>query len=206
MLNGISIGIAAVMLGVSAVTLRRWDKSGSFRPRFRTVGGHRRYDLHDIARLRGEGDGKVETTDLTVCYARVSCHDQKDDLQRQADKLSAYCQAKGWSRVEVITDLGSGLNYGKRGLRRLIGLICTRRISRLVVTHKDRLLRFGSELVFELCRAFGIEVVMTEATLNEDVNSRLVTDVIELMTVFSARLYGARSHRKKNLDLAAISA
>jgi putative resolvase len=84
------------------------------------------------------------------CYARVSSHDQKNDLTRQASMLEAFCAAKGW-RHEVITDLGSGLNYRKKGLNRFLELILHKRIRRLVLTHKDRLLRFGAELIFALC-------------------------------------------------------
>ena len=77
---------------------------------------------------------------MTVTYARVSSNDQKDDLERQKIVLEAYCAQKGWS-FEVISDLGSGLNYRKKGLIKLIKLICSEQVERLVLTHKDRLLR-----------------------------------------------------------------
>ena len=91
----------------------------------------------------------------TVCYARVPSHDQKADLERQATLLESYCAAHGWSSL-VIRDLGSGMNYCKRGLHQLLELILERRMGRrLVLTHKDRLLRFGAELVFTLCELRG---------------------------------------------------
>ena len=86
----------------------------------------------------------------TVGYARVASHDQKHDLVRQQELLEAFCAAKGW-RHEVIADLGSGLNVRKKGLNRLLELVLHKRMRRLVLTHKDRLLRFGSELIFALC-------------------------------------------------------
>ncbi len=202
MMTSVSIGMAAAMLGVSVATLRRWENAGRFVPKFRTPGGHRRYDTAAVVAFGGDAVA-VEVEAPTVCYARVSSHDQKEDLVRQEERLRRHCAEQGWTNVEVIADLGSGLNYAKRGLRRLISLICRRQMSRLVVTHKDRLLRFGSELLFDLCRAFGVKVVVTETVVTEDVNSRLVTDVIELMTVFSERLYGSRSRRNKTSTVAA---
>jgi predicted site-specific integrase-resolvase len=94
-----------------------------------------------------------------VAYARVSSHDQKPDLERQAQVLQAYCAAQGWTH-EIVTDLGSGMNYRKKGLRRLLDDIVEDRVGRLVITHKDRLLRFGAELVFAICEVRGVEVVI----------------------------------------------
>ena len=91
-----------------------------------------------------------------IGYARVSSHDQKNDLVRQQQLLEAF---QGW-RHEIIADLGSGLNYKKKGLQRLLELILFKRIHRLVLTHKDRLLRFGSELIFALCEIQDIEIVI----------------------------------------------
>jgi putative resolvase len=88
-----------------------------------------------------------------VAYARVSSHDQKKDLERQAEVLAAYCTKQGWN-FQVIQDMGSGMNYQKKGLKTLINLILEKKISRLVLTHKDRLLRFGAELIFTLCELF----------------------------------------------------
>ena len=95
----------------------------------------------------------------TIGYARVSSHDQKNDLVRQQELLEAFCAAKGW-RHEIIADLGSGLNYKKKGLQRLLELILFKRIHRLVLTHKHRLLRFDSELIFALCEIQNIEIVI----------------------------------------------
>ena len=128
----------------------------------------------------------------------VSSHDQKEDLIRQERLLTHYCAAKGWHH-EIISDLGSGLNYRKKGLKRLIDLILTSKISRLVLTHKDRLLRFGSELIFTLCEIKEIEVVLINQGNLSSFEEELTKDVLEIITVFSARLYGKRSHRNKKL-------
>ena len=139
-----------------------------------------------------------DTDAPTVCYARVSSHDQKADLERQHEILEAYCAAKGW-RCDVIRDLGSGMNYRKKGLHRLLDMILRRKMRRLVLTHKDRLLRFGAELVFALCELQGIEIVIIHKGEAPSFEEELAQDVLEIITVFSARLYGSRSHKNKKL-------
>ena len=186
----LSIKEASELLGVTTTTLRNWEKEGKITS-VRTEGGHRRYQVQDLI------GGKKEKM-LTVAYARVSSQDQKDDLKRQELVLEAYCSRQGYD-FEIISDLGSGMNYKKKGLVKLIKLLCSHQIDRLVITHKDRLLRFGSELIFALCEIFGCEVIIinksSESTFEED----LAQDVLEIITVFSARLYGGRSHKNKQL-------
>ena len=183
----VSIGRAAKLLGVSVVTIRRWCASGKMKEKYRTAGNHRRFCLSLLRRLRGESEGG-----LVVGYASVSSHDQKKDLSTQAERL----RARGCDTV--ITDLGSGLNCRKAGLKKLIKTILSGEMSRLVITHKDRLLRFGHELIFYLCRCFGVLVTVTEESEKIAFEEELTRDVITLMTVFSARLYGRRSHQNRN--------
>ncbi len=192
----VSIREAARMLGVSPHTLRRWEAAGKFTSE-RTPGGHRRYDL-DKLRAVATNRPTDPSQRITIGYARVSSHDQKDDLKRQAVLLSEFCTQQGWKH-EIIEDLGSGLNYNKKGLRSLIQRICNGEVGRLVVTHKDRLLRFGSELIFALCEHFGAEVVIINRSEDSSYEEDLTRDVLEIITVFSARLYGSRSHKNKTL-------
>lgn len=107
-----------------------------------------------------------------------------------------HCEAQGWEH-EVISDLGSGINYKKKGLNKLITLICKNKVQRLVLTHRDRLLRFGSPLLFKLCEFFGAEVIILEEKSDKTFEQELVADVIEIMTVFTAKMHGKRSHRNK---------
>jgi predicted site-specific integrase-resolvase len=190
------IGQAAKRLGVSVSTLRRWESEGSLVPARKTQGGTRYYSLEQLT------SAASTEIDLTVAYARVSSHDQKNDLETQAKLLTQYCTAKGWN-YEVIQDLGSGMNYRKKGLKRLLELILERKISRLVITHKDRLLRFGAELMFALCEAREIEVVMINQGAELSFEEELAQDVLEIITVFSARLYGSRSPKNQKLVEAA---
>lgn len=193
----VPIRVAAKALGVSSITLRRWEKAGKIEAAERTPGGQRRYDLAKLRPLAPR-NGSASYMQVTLVYARVSSHDQTADLVRQVALLEAFCAANGWT-YEVIQDLGSGLNYRKKGLHTLISRICSGEVSRLVITHKDRLLRFGSELVFALCEHFGTEVVIVNASEEASFEDELVQDVLEIITVFSARLYGSRSHKNKTM-------
>ena len=187
----VKIGEAAKMLGTTPGQLRRWDATGELPPTRKTIAGTRYYAVSDLLGLANEAAP-------TVCYARVSSHDQRADLDRQHAVLEAYCAAKGW-RTETIRDLGSGMNDRKRGLQQLLELILRRQCRRLVITHKDRLLRFGAELVFALCEAQGIEVIIIHRGEPPSFEQELAQDVLEIITVFSARLYGARSRKSNKL-------
>lgn len=191
----VSIGKAAFALGVSITTLRRWEASGRLVAEH-TAGGHRRYDL---AKLRPEMfRAAAEDSRRTVAYARVSSHDQKEDLERQKQVLELYCTRQGW-RFEVVADLGSGINYNKKGLRRLLDAIIDDQIGRLVITHKDRLLRFGVELVFAICEAKNVEVVILNQGEDTSFEEDLAQDVLEIVAEFSDRLYGRRSRKSQKL-------
>ena len=194
MATSFSIRAAADYLGVSTFTLRSWEREGRINAVARTLGNHRRYTKANLDAMRGQAS--AAPVKKTIAYARVSSHDQKQDLVRQGARLLDYCAAKGWS-CELIEDLGSGLNYKKKGLRQLLDAIHAGGIERLVITHKDRLLRLGAELIFEMCRQHDIEVVVLESTEHLGFEAELARDVIELVTVFSARLYGKRSHKTK---------
>jgi len=129
---------------------------------------------------------------------------RKARLARQQEILEAYCAAKGW-RSEIIKDLGYGMDCHKAGLFKLVEMILNRRMKRLVITHQDRLLRFGAELVFALCELQGIEIVIIHKGERPRFEEELAQDVLEIIAVFSARLYGSRSkkHRKLLQDLQA---
>jgi predicted site-specific integrase-resolvase len=187
----VKIGEAARRLGTTPDTLRKWESTGELLPHRKTKGGTRYYSMEALLGLR--------TDDVpTIGYARVSSHDQQADLERQHAALEAYCAAKGW-RSYSIKDLGSGMNYRKKGLQELLDLILRRRMRRLVLTHKDRLLRFGAELVFTLCELQGIEIVIIHAGEQPSFEDELAQDLLEIITVFSARLYGARSRKHQKL-------
>ncbi|MDR1658555.1 MAG: IS607 family transposase [Deltaproteobacteria bacterium] len=190
----VAIGKAAKALGVSITTLRRWEAAGKLTP-VRTTSGHRRYDLSKLIPEQCHLSGGERRT---IAYAHVSSHDQNNDLERQKQVLELYCARQGWT-FEVVSDIGSGINYHKQGLKRLLNDIIEGHIGRLVITHRDRLLRFGAEIVFAICEAKSVEVVILNQGEDTTCEEELAKDVLEIITVFSARLYGSRSHKNQKL-------
>jgi len=191
----VSISEAAEVLGVSITTLRRWEAAGKLVAEH-TAGGHRRYD---VAKLRPELFRAADQAERkTIAYVRVSSPDQKDDLERQQLLLQRYCTRQGWT-FDVIADLGSGVNYHKKGLKRLVSDMLDGQVGRLVITHKDRLLRFGAELVFAICEAKNVEVVILNQGEDAAFEEDLTEDMQEILTVFGARLYGSRSRKHQKL-------
>lgn len=180
----VSIQAVAAHHGVSASTIRRWCAQGWISVHHRTLGGHRRFEIPSE-------NLDTEEHRQTVGYARVSSHDQKDDLVRQAERLrQSGCE-------QVFQDIGSGLNCRKPGLRQLLLGILRGRFAVVRVLHEDRLLRFGVDLVRLICRHAETRLEVIEARPEGNFEAELARDVITLMTVFCARLYGKRSHRNQ---------
>ena len=188
--NLLSISDMASVLGVTPKTVRLWEKEGKISS-IKTEGGHRRFYPSEVLKNKKQSN-------ITIGYARVSTSEQRDDLDRQKKILELYCAEKGWE-CEIISDIGSGINYNKKGLERLIKLICLGEIERLVVSHKDRLLRFGSEIIFSICEQHNVEIVIINKSINSTFEEELTNDVLEIITVFSAKLYGSRSHKNKKI-------
>jgi|SRR5579883_599138 predicted site-specific integrase-resolvase len=190
----VGIGQAAAELGVSRDTLRRWEAAGKITVE-RTPSGHRRYDL---VQLRGLVPSRSASDRITLAYARVSNQKHKKDLKQQINILASFCIANNW-KFEIIQDIGSGMNYRKSGLRQLIQRICQGDVGRLVLTHRDRLLRFGIEIIFSLCEHFGTEVVILNASSLAEFEEEIAEDVMEIVTIFSARLYGSRNEKNRDI-------
>ena len=196
----VSIGQASTLVGLSVSTLRRWEANNFIKPAFRTGGGHRRYCVETLkSKILGIKTKRKKR--IHVAYARVSSHDQRSDLKRQVVVLKKHLEGYTGD-TKVIEDLGSGINYKKRGLSELIELICSKRVKTLVLTHRDRLLRFGSPLLFKLCHIFGTKVIILNEQKKQDFNQELVADVIEIMTVFCSKVYGHRSHKNRRKSAA----
>ncbi|MEM2078904.1 MAG: IS607 family transposase [Thermosphaera sp.] len=181
-------------LGVSYSTLRRWIEAGYVKA-VRTVGGKYRVPESEVRRIL---ESRTKET-RAVVYARVSSHDQREDLERQVRYLLEYCASKGYRVVEVLTDVASGLKTDRKGLRKLFELVTSRQVEVVVVTYRDRLTRFGFEYLEYFFNQHGarIEVVFGEEP--KDAYQELVEDLIEIITSFAGKLYGMRSRRKKKL-------
>ena len=182
-------------LGISKSTYYRYEKLGKLRPCLRTFGGHRRFSQKYLSKLQK----KDSQEKIVIGYARVSSHDQKDDLNRQVEILKL--ESDKYFSFEIISDLGSGINFKKKGLLKLLKLILLKKVDKIILTHKDRLLRFGSELIFFICKFLNIEVEILGKDATVSFENQLCQDVLEILTVFSARLYGKRS-RKNMIKLA----
>jgi predicted site-specific integrase-resolvase len=193
----ITIKAASVVVGVTTTTLRRWERDGLFTSHHRTLGNHRRYLLSDVLKLVYDED-EVLAPRKTICYARVSSHDQKEDLSRQALVLHKYCVDNNLTNIESINDIGSGLNFKKLGLNKLLKLILTNQVDKIILTHKDRLLRFGSDLVINIAKHYNVETIILN-NQSKTFEEELSSDVLEIITVFSAKLYGSRSHKNKKI-------
>lgn len=196
----VRIGEAARLVGSKPDTLRNWEKTGELLPVRKTAKGTRYYRVGDLFPEQPSSS----LPDVALCYARVSNRTQTEDLKRQQAALEAFCEAKGW-RTRTIKDVGSGLNFKKKGLADLIDAVMGEEVSRLVLTHKDRLLRFGSEIVFAVCDRKGIEVIIIHETEPASFEKELADDIMAIITVFSSRLHGKRSGKNKKLAEAVMS-
>ena len=192
----LSIGKFAKSLGVSIQTLRNWDKEGKLKPTYVTENGYRYYSEELLNKFRNiKNVNKIKKKN--ILYARVSTKNQKDDLNRQIDNLKQYAYSKGYS-FEIITDIGSGINYKKEGLLKMINLVECGEVDRIIVLYKDRLIRFGYDLIEYICKLNDTKIeIVDNSTISKE--QELTEDLIQIITVFANRLYGARSKKTINL-------
>ena len=191
-----SIGEFAKKIGRTVQTLRNWDKAGKFKPHHVSVGGTRYYSQEQLNHFLGISN-KKQLNKKVIGYCRVSSHKQKDELERQIDHVRTYMFAKGY-QFEIITDIGSGINYNKKGLNQLIDMITNSEVEKLVILYKDRLIRFGFELIENLCEKYGTTIEVIDSTEKTE-EQELVEDLIQIATVFSCRLQGKRANKAKKL-------
>ena len=190
-----SIGKFAKEIGLSVQHLRKLHNDNILVPAVITKGGTRYYSEEQLLEYLNE-DNLPQQLPI-ILYARVSTRSQKNDLERQVENLKAYAISKGYS-FEIITDIGSGINYNKKGLKDLIQKINNKEISKIVILYKDRLIEFGFELIEYLCELNNIEIeVIDKTTISK--KAELTNDLIQIITIFANKLYGARS--KKTLKL-----
>ena len=189
----ISIGKFAKIIGVTPTTLRRMHESGELIPYHVTKGGTRYYSTDQLKLFTPD----TEQHKKVIGYCRVSTPAQKDDLRTQVDNVKSYMYAKGY-QFEMIEDIGSGINYKKKGLQKLISMISNKEISKIVILYKDRLVRFGFEIIEYLCTINDIEIEIIDNTACSK-EQELTDDLIQTITVFANRLYGQRSKKTKRL-------
>ncbi len=187
-----SINEFSKILGVSAQTLRNWDANGKLHPHHTSSNGYRYYSheqLSQVINIKPKIDRKV------IGYCRVSSNKQKDDLQRQIDNVKMYLISQG-KPFEIISDIGSGINYKKKGLKELIKLITQNKVEKVVVLYKDRLLRFGFELIEYVASLYNCEIEIIDNTEKSE-QQELVEDLVQIITVFSCKLQGKRANKAR---------
>lgn len=176
-------------------TLRNWDNSGKLKPNHTGASGYRYYSheqLREVLQIKDDIKDKI-----IVGYCRVSSNKQKDDLQRQIDNMKLYLEILN-EPFEIISDIGSGINYSKKGLRELIRKITAGRVKKVVVLYKDRLLRFGYELVEYIANLYACEIEVIDNTEKTE-EQELFEDLIQIVTVFSCKLQGKRANKARKM-------
>ena len=184
------------ILGVTAQTLRNWDKEGKLKPTYVKSNGYRYYSEEAILSYTQERKTKKNLN--VIGYARVSSKKQVDDLERQVNNLKEYISSK-YDSFDIITDIGSGINYNKPGLLRLIEKINKKEADVIVVLYKYRLLRFGFELVEHFAKLNNVKIEIIDNNLDKTQDQELVEDLVQIITVFSCKLQGKRKGKTKQL-------
>lgn len=191
-----SIGEFSKLINVTIQTLRNWDKTEKLKPHHINKSNHRYYSQTQLNQYLGL-QNKNNAKKLVIGYCRVSSNKQKDDLKRQEEYVKQYMIAKGY-QYKIIKDIGSGINYNKKGLKQLIDLITSYQVSKVVIFYKDRLVRFGYELIEYVCELFDCEIEIIDNTEKTE-EQELVEDLIQIVTVFSCRLQGKRANKAKKI-------
>lgn len=190
-----SIGKFAKELGVTPEHVRTMHRTGEVIPARISEKGTRYYSEEQLRDLKNSQTPQRE--EKVVAYCRVSTKSQKDDLEKQVENVKSYMYAKGYS-FEVITDIGSGINYKNKGLRELISLVDSNQVTKVVILHKDRLVGFGFELIQLLCELHNVDIEIIDKSERSN-EEELTDDLIEIITVFANKLYGSRSKKTKTL-------
>ena len=183
----------AELLGVSVKTLQRWDREGTLKA-YRTPTNRRYYTNNQYLEFKGinlENDKRQ-----VIIYARVSTKNQKDDLLNQVAFLRQFCNAKGIIVDRCIEDYGSGLNYNRKKWNELLDEVMEQKIKTIIVTHKDRFIRFGYDWFEKFCTKFNTTIIVIN---NEDLSPQeeLVQDIVSILHEFSYRLYGLCKYKKQ---------
>lgn len=189
-----SINAFSKILGVSAQTLRNWDNNGKLHPHHTSSNGYRYYSNEQLNQVMNI---KPNLERIVIGYCRVSNNKQKDDLQRQIDNMTLYLTAQG-KPFEIISDIGSGINYKKKGLKELIKRISQSNVEKVVVLYKDRLLRFGFELVEYIASLYNCDIEIIDNTEKSE-QQELVEDLAQIIKAFSYRLQGESANKARKL-------
>jgi predicted site-specific integrase-resolvase len=185
-----SISEFSELAGVSKSTLRRYDKENKLKPAYTSKGGHRRYTESQLYRLLQKN--KRDVSRLNIGYVRVSSKKQSDDLERQYTLMENYLVSKG-EPFEIIKSIGSGIDYNNQALNTLLDLVISGKVNKVFIMYKDRLVRFGFELLQNVFKRYNVEIEIINHK-NNTMEEELVIDLIQIVTVFSLKLNGKRKY------------
>ena len=188
----------AERIGKSTSTLRRWDREGKL-PAKRSVGGHRYYDESDVRKALGIES--PEQDKKSVVYCRVSSRSQLPDLKSQVEAMRQFCLGAGLAIDEWIEEIGGGMNFKRKRFLSVINRIEEGEISKLIIAHRDRLVRFGFDFFQIFAQRHGCEIVV----VNQEQLSpqqEMVEDLMAIVHCFSSRLHGLRNYKKKIKEVA----
>lgn len=191
-----SIGKFAKMIGKTPQTLRAWHKEANLIPAYVTAGGTRYYSQEQLNHFLGFTQQKIVNRKV-IGYCRVSSNKQKDDLIRQVDNVRMYMLAKGY-QFEIIEDIGSGINYSNKGLNKLLDAIINYEVEKIVILYKDRLVRFGFELIETICHKYDCKIEIIDST-EKVKDEELIEDLTQIITVLSCRLQGKHTNKTKQM-------
>jgi len=189
------IGEFAKLIGKSTQTLRRWDEQEILKPHHTTPAGIRYYTDDQYNKFLNIK--KKNKKRIVIGYCRVSSLKQKDDLLRQIENMQNYLSSQG-KPFRIIKDIGSGINYKNKGLNEIIDEIIKGNVSKIVIFYKDRLIRFGFELIEKICERFNTKIEIVDNTEKTE-QEELVEDLIQIITVFSCKLQGKRANKTKKI-------
>ena len=183
---------------MSVKSLQRWDREGRLVP-IRTPSNRRMYSQKQLETLIGERIGKRKT----VIYCRVSSPSQRSDLLNQVKAMKTFANVSGYGVDEIVEEIGGGMNMKRNKLRKLISEVRQGKVETVVIGHKDRLTRFGFDLIEYMFELNGTNIVIAN---NETLSppEEMVSDLMSIIDTFSCRLYGLRRYKDEIKD--AISA
>lgn len=191
---------AAEILGITVMTLQRWDRSGKIKC-LRTPTNRRRIHRSEIEKLLGDRPISKGVRSLVI-YGRVSSGEQKKkgDLERQINFITEKMDLRAYNNIEIITDVGSGLNDNRKGLKKVMNLAQNGKMTDLAIRYKDRLTRFGYHYLETFFKGYNIKIhILDDMSDNKSVYEELTDDLLSIITSFSGKLYGIRSGKNKIL-------
>jgi predicted site-specific integrase-resolvase len=184
---------AQKLLQVSKDSLRRYEKNGLIKS-YRTPGGHRRYNLEDINKIRGVEEEQISDTKNVLLYCRVSTKKQEDsgNLTRQKERLVEYAVKNKFNILEIYEEVASGINEHRKQLMKMLDKTQDKNVNYVLIEYKDRLARFGFVYLKKLIEMNHCKLIIIEDVKEKSLNEEMVEDMISIITSFSARIYGKR--------------